>query len=131
MEIAVWPTFRSNNTRALIDFLCSAFGFEETFVVPSEDGKKIVHAQLKWPLGGGVMLGDSGMHDVELGHVGCASVYLVTDQPDALYKQSTAAGAEVVLPLSDQQDYESRGFSVKDPEGNVWSFGTYSGEQND
>jgi uncharacterized glyoxalase superfamily protein PhnB len=24
-----------------------------------------------------------------------------------------------------EKDYRSRDFSVKDPEGNVWSFGTY------
>ena len=26
------------------------------------------------------------------------------------------------------EDYGSRGFTVKDPEGNIWSFGTYRGE---
>jgi uncharacterized glyoxalase superfamily protein PhnB len=25
------------------------------------------------------------------------------------------------------EDYGSRGFSVLDPEGNIWSFGTYAG----
>ena len=37
------------------------------------------------------------------------------------------AGAEIVAPLVDE-DYGSRGFSVADPEGNIWSFGTYDGE---
>jgi uncharacterized glyoxalase superfamily protein PhnB len=27
-----------------------------------------------------------------------------------------------------EEDYGSRGFSIADPDGNVWSFGTYSGE---
>ncbi len=35
-----------------------------------------------------------------------------------------ALGAEVVRPLEDQ-DYGSRDFSVRDLEGNLWSFGTY------
>jgi uncharacterized glyoxalase superfamily protein PhnB len=26
------------------------------------------------------------------------------------------------------EDYGSRGFTVSDPEGNLWSFGTYAGE---
>ena len=121
MRIAVWPILRSSNGRALIDFLCEAFGFEESFVFPSGDGKKIVHAQLSWPLGGGIMLGDIGMHDFEVGHTGPSFVYLVTDQPDALYKRSTSAGAKIVHPLVDRDSYESREFSVKDPEGNVWS----------
>jgi uncharacterized glyoxalase superfamily protein PhnB len=28
-----------------------------------------------------------------------------------------------------ETDYGSRGFSVKDAEGNRWSFGTYAGEE--
>ncbi len=47
--------------------------------------------------------------------------------PDALFERATAAGAEVVRGLEDE-DYGSRGFSVRDPEGNLWSFGTYRGE---
>ncbi|MEG3586037.1 MAG: hypothetical protein VX353_01945 [Actinomycetota bacterium] len=46
MKNAVWTTIRSNNTRALIDFLCEAFGFEEQFIVLTDDGRKIQHAQL-------------------------------------------------------------------------------------
>jgi uncharacterized glyoxalase superfamily protein PhnB len=58
---------------------------------------------------------------------GSASLYVVTDQPDALFQRATAAGATVVRELRDE-DYGSRGFSVRDPEGNIWSFGTYRGE---
>lgn len=51
----------------------------------------------------------------------------MTDEPDALFARATAAGAELVEGLEDT-DYGSRGFSVRDPEGNIWSFGTYRGE---
>ncbi|SVA01328.1 uncharacterized protein METZ01_LOCUS54182, partial [marine metagenome] len=34
----VWPTTRCKDTRALIDFLVAAFGFEEQFTVPGEGG---------------------------------------------------------------------------------------------
>ncbi len=27
-----------------------------------------------------------------------------------------------------EEDYGSRGFSIADPEGNIWSVGTYAGE---
>jgi uncharacterized glyoxalase superfamily protein PhnB len=50
----------------------------------------------------------------------------VCDDPDGLFSRATAAGAEVVRGLVDE-DYGSRGFTVRDPEGNPWSFGTYSG----
>ena len=59
-------------------------------------------------------------------HAGAASVYVVTDEPDALFARATAAGAEVVRGLEDT-DFGSRTFTVRDPEGNLWSFGTYSG----
>ena len=35
-------------------------------------------------------------------------------------------GAEVVQGLEDT-DYGSRGFTIRDAEGNLWSFGTYAG----
>ena len=42
-------------------------------------------------------------------------------------RRAVAAGAEVFHELEDQ-DYGSRDFAVKDPEGNLWNFGTYTGE---
>jgi uncharacterized glyoxalase superfamily protein PhnB len=53
--------------------------------------------------------------------------YAVTDEPDALYRRAVAAGAQVTREMEDA-DYGSRGFTVRDPEGNQWSFGTYRGE---
>ena len=121
----VWPAFRARDARSLIRFLVDAFGFEETAVYG--DGDVVAHAQLDWPLGGGVMLGsvrDDGAWAVPPGSAGC---YVVTDDPDALFQRAVAAGAEVVMPLHDTE-YGSRDFAVRDPEGNRWSFGTYRGE---
>ncbi len=127
-ETTVWPNFVYADAPAAVRFLVEAFGFEETFVVPGEGEGVVAHAQLRWPLGGGIMLG-SIRPDSILGerHAGAASVYIVTDEPDELFARATGAGAEVVLGLKDE-DYGSRGFTVKDPEGNLWSFGTYRGE---
>ena len=47
-------------------------------------------------------------------------------EPDAVFERATAAGATVVQGLRDE-DYGSRGFTVRDPEGVFWSFGTYGG----
>ncbi|HEV2069700.1 MAG TPA: VOC family protein [Acidimicrobiales bacterium] len=49
------------------------------------------------------------------------------DEPDTLFERAVSAGAEVLRGLADE-DYGSRGFTVGDPEGNLWSFGTYTGE---
>jgi uncharacterized glyoxalase superfamily protein PhnB len=51
-------------------------------------------------------------------------LYVVVDDPDALHDRAAAAGADIVTGLTDQ-DYGSREFAARDPQGNVWSFGTY------
>jgi uncharacterized glyoxalase superfamily protein PhnB len=56
-----------------------------------------------------------------------ASVYVAVADTDALYERAKAAGAEIVRELHDT-DYGSRDFAAKDPEGNLWSFGTYRPE---
>jgi uncharacterized glyoxalase superfamily protein PhnB len=121
----VWPTLRAKDARALIRFLVDAFGFEETVVY--DEGDLVAHAQLSWPEGGGIMLGsdrDGSPWRLTPGTCGC---YVVCADPDALHERAVAAGAEVVMELHDT-DYGSRDFAVRDPEGNLWSFGTYRGE---
>jgi uncharacterized glyoxalase superfamily protein PhnB len=128
----VWPTLRAHDARGLIRFLVDAFGFEEVVTYgdqPDGSGDVVVHAELAWPLGGGVMLGSArddpgNPWTLTPGTAGC---YVVTDDPDALHARAVAAGAQVVAELHDT-DYGSRDFAVRDPEGNLWSFGTYRGE---
>lgn len=115
----VWPTFGARDARALIRFLVEAFGFEETVVYG--EGDRVEHAELGWPPGGGVMLGSS-----QAGTVGTLRAYVVCDDPDALFKRAVENGAVVVTELTDK-DYGSRDFTVRDPEGNQWTFGTYRG----
>ena len=123
----VWPTLRASDARGLIRFLADAFGFVE--VVVYGEGDRVDHAQLAWPLGGGIMLGSAGRDAagddwaLQPGSFGC---YVVTDEPDKLFARATAAGAKVLRELNDT-DYGSRDFAVLDPEGNRWSFGTYRG----
>ena len=122
----VWPTVRARDARALISFLVDAFGFEETAVYG--DGDSVSHAELSWPPGGGIMLGsarDPADDDWALAP-GSSGVYAVTDEPDAVFARAVARGA-VVLTEPHDTDYGSREFSVRDPEGNRWSFGSYRG----
>jgi uncharacterized glyoxalase superfamily protein PhnB len=53
------------------------------------------------------------------------SLYIASRDPDAIHARATRAGAEIVRELTDT-DYGSREFSVRDLEGNLWSFGTYN-----
>jgi uncharacterized glyoxalase superfamily protein PhnB len=127
---AVWPVLTYRDARAAITFLRDAFGFEERAAYAHDDDPSVVvHAEMRWPRGGGIMFGTAGKDDSAFGQrtPGNDSVYVVCDDPDALFERATAGGAEVVRGLKDE-DYGSRGFSVRDPEGNLWSFGTYAGE---
>lgn len=122
----VWPGLAATDARKLIAFLVEAFGFQETAVYG--EGDRVDHSELAWPPGGGVMLGSvRPSDDVFYQPPGVAALYAVTDDPDALYARAVAAGAVVIRELNNT-DYGSREFSVRDIEGNRWSFGTYRGE---
>lgn len=124
--VGLWLTLRAVDARGLIAFLVEAFGFEELVVYG--DGAKVDHAELAGPSGGGVMLGSArdDPDDPWALVPGSAGAYVVTDEPDAIFARATATGAQVLQPLHDT-GYGSREFSVRDPEGNRWSFGTYAG----
>ena len=129
-EPTIWPCLVYEDALAARDFLAKAFGFEVRAVYTRDDDPTVVeHAELRWPLGGGVMFGSSGRDESPFSAkpLGGSSLYVVCDDADALFARATAAGATVVRGLEDA-DYGSRGFTVADPEGNLWSFGTYRGE---
>ncbi len=127
---AIWPVLTFRDAPAAIEFLETAFGFERTAVYARDDDPSMVeHAEMRWPLGGGVMFGTAGKDDSPFGRraPGNDSVYVVCTDPDELFARAVGAGATIVRDLSDE-DYGSRGFTVRDPEGNLWSFGTYTGD---
>lgn len=122
----IWLTLRARDALGLIRFLVDAFGFEETVVYA--DGDTVHHAQLAWPPGGGLMLGSYREEATPWAQKpGTSAAYVVTDDPDGLCERAKAAGAEIVNGPVDQE-YGSREFIARDPEGNLWSFGTYGGE---
>jgi len=127
----IWPTLRYRDAPAAIRFLTEAFGFEEVAVYRGEDQSIVEHAELRSPRGGGVMLG-SARPDSSIAELpsGTGSVYIVTDEPDELCQRAQGAGANIVRGLRDE-DYGSRGFTARDPEGVFWSFGTYAGASSE
>ena len=115
------PALRYRDARAAVAFLQDAFGFEAREV--HEDGGVIVHAELVF--GGGMVMVSQQRDDDRFGdHVGQGWTYCVVEDADAHHDRAKAAGADVFRPLEDQ-DYGSRDYSARDPEGNIWSFGTY------
>jgi uncharacterized glyoxalase superfamily protein PhnB len=124
--MSVYPTLRYHDPKAAIAFLADAFGFSEKSVMTTEDGK-VSHAELAWHDPGGpggvIMIGTMGTGSATYDTAKVVT-YLALDDPDALHKRAVAAGAEIVMELTDQP-YGSREFAAKDAEGNVWCFGTY------
>jgi uncharacterized glyoxalase superfamily protein PhnB len=123
MPSMVIPTYQYRDARAAIEFLERAFGFERVVVYEGQDGRDVAHAELR--LGDGwVMLG-SPSHSSLTTAPGAGSAYVVVEDPDALHARAAEAGAEIVRAPFDT-DYGSRDFTARDPEGNVWHFGTYA-----
>jgi uncharacterized glyoxalase superfamily protein PhnB len=54
------------------------------------------------------------------------SVYIATSDVDGLHQRATDAGAEIFNPLRDTD--HGREFGCLDPEGHIWTFGTYRPE---
>jgi len=118
-----YPVLRYEDARAAMDFLERAFGFETH---ASYDGEKgdVMHAELR--LGDQyVMLGSTGEGEGRFNQgAGRYSLYVAVEDPDTLHDRAKEAGATIERELEDQ-DYGSREFAARDPEGNLWSFGTY------
>lgn len=126
----VIPTLRYQDALAAIEWLCRAFGFEKKLVVPGEEDT-VAHAQLEFG-NGMIMLGSARDDEFgelmkspkELGGVGTAGAYIVVEDCDAHYQQAKSVGAEMVMDIKDQ-DYGGRAYTCRDPEGYIWSFGSY------
>ena len=104
-------------------------GFTQAVVYRGDQDRPISHAELRWPDGGGIMFGSEPKDEPwsgSAGGPGTGTVYLSTDEVDAMAGRVTAAGWEVLRPLA-ETDYGSREFAFLDPEGNAWSVGTYPG----
>jgi uncharacterized glyoxalase superfamily protein PhnB len=124
----VWPCLSYRDAPAAIAWLQDALGFRATSVHTAPDDETTVeHAELAWPPGGGIMLGSPFEQEGWPDRVGGNSCYLVSDEVDALFERAVAAGAKVLREPRDE-DYGGRDFVVLDPEGNLWSVGSYRGQ---
>ena len=122
----LYPTMRCRDAEAMIRWLIDVIGFTER-VIYRKDGA-IQHAELAY--GSSIlMLGQSrdDQYGKLVGDVAgrrTDAVYVAVEDPDALYAMAKSAGARIEMELH-TTDYGSRDFACRDPEGNLWSFGTY------
>jgi uncharacterized glyoxalase superfamily protein PhnB len=121
----VWPTLLYRDADEAIRFLVQAFGFEELVCYRDDaDESVVLHAEVRWPHGGGVSLGTAGS-DPMIADLppGTGRIFILTDAPDGIYQRAVAAGAKVVQEPHDEH-WGSREFTVRDPEGVYWCFST-------
>lgn len=132
-KATIIPCLRYADAPAAIEFLCDAFGFEKRAVYPDEENPGVIsHAQL--------VIGDamimlstaqdspwtqaSGMKTVAQTGANTQAPYIIVRDVDSHCARARAAGAEIIMEPEDQ-DYGGRNYGARDPEGNVWSFGSY------
>ncbi len=122
---SVTPYLMIQGAAQAIDFYKRAFGAKELMHMDGPQGK-IVHAE--------IMIGDSRiMMSDEMG-TACrspqslggttSSLFLYVEDVDSVFNQATAAGAKVVMALSDQP-WGDRFGTLTDPFGHVWSLATH------
>jgi len=126
MRQTIYPAVRYADADAALQFLTAALGARQREVYRDEDGA-IHHGEL--------VIEESIVFIGQFREPGAAgapaaagrspmSLYLVVADPDAHHARAVASGATVTRELVDT-DYGSREYSIVDPEGNGWSFGTY------
>lgn len=128
----IWHSLRYHDAPAALEYLTSVLGFRLVVAYRSPDDDTVVeHAQLHWPEGGGIMMGSHRDSPTWPMQPGCGAAYVVTDRAAEVYERVRgAAGFELLQELS-VDEYDAGGgssFGVRDPEGNLWSFGSYRGE---
>ena len=127
------PNLRYADAPAAIAFLCKSFGFSEhaVYADPS-DPAVIAHAELVRD-GQMVMLSSAGpspfatqapMLTVAQAGGNTVALCVVLDDVDGHAATARAGGADIFMPPEDKA-YGGRSYSARDPEGNVWTFGSY------
>ena len=115
----ITPQLALDNAAQTIDWYKRAFGAEEISRSLGPDGK-VMHAELK--IGNSrFMVNDTmpGMKGPQAYGGSPASLWLYTDDSDALFNRAVGAGATVQMPLADQF-WGDRGGCVADPAGYSW-----------
>jgi uncharacterized glyoxalase superfamily protein PhnB len=127
----VIPGLRYRNAMEMIEWLCLAFGFEKQAVYAGPDGV-VMHSQLTF--GNGMIMVGSVISGTpvskllkqpdEIGGAETQTPYLVVSEIDTIYASAKIAGATMVIDLA-EKEHGGKAFTCSDPEGHVWSVGTY------
>lgn len=125
----IWAVVAYADVDAGIHFVTDVLGFIEQVLVREPDGR-VVHSEYRWPEGGVVQIVGAAPDNPfapEPGRNG--GLYVITADPHAVWERCRGAdGVEVIRPPEEPHyDPGGMGFAIRDPEGNIWSFGSYAG----
>jgi uncharacterized glyoxalase superfamily protein PhnB len=117
----VYPCFTYRDVKAALDWLVGAFDLEPRVFDEGAAGE-IQHAAVAHRQGM-VLIESERPKELHGSHTGKGWVYLAVDDLDAHYQRASAAGVEL---LNEPHDGPGgmHGYSARDLEGNVWTFGT-------
>ncbi len=115
----VYPVLTFRNVGTALAWLSRAFGLDAR--IENGGDHDVGHAVLIHH--NGLVLAEAERPDELYGtHTGRGWLYVAVDDVDAHYARAKSAGAEL---LSDPHDAEGlRGYSARDIEGNLWTFGS-------
>jgi uncharacterized glyoxalase superfamily protein PhnB len=123
MSQSLYPTFHYRDAHAVIEWLERTLGSERVQVY-EDDAGGVAHAEIR-VFGGIVMLGTSRDEGETVTPPGAGSLYVAVPDADGAFARARDAGVDVLREPFDT-DYGSRDFTLRDPEGNTWHFGTYA-----
>ncbi len=119
----IYPTFRFTDAEAMHRWFTDTLGFI-TLMRHPETGP-IEHAELAF---GSSIIMIGQVRDDAFGEKsplpGGSVTYIAVDDPDGLHARVSSAGTEIIEPPTDRT-YPSREFIARDPDGNLWCFGTW------
>lgn len=123
---SVTPGLSVSNADAFVKFCKKAFGAKELLRLKGPGGS-IMHAELL--IGDSqVMVGDEspawGTKSAKTLGGTPVSLYIYTENCDAMFKKAVAAGATIKMPLTDMF-WGDRYGQVEDPFGNLWGIATH------
>lgn len=124
------PHLVVNNASQAIEFYKKAFGAQEMMRMPAEDGKRLMHAEIKIGAATLFLCDDfpefcpSGKSRTPQALGGTAvTLHQYVPDCDAAIQRAAGAGATVTMPAQDMF-WGDRYGNVTDPYGHSWSFAT-------
>ena len=113
------------DSRAALDWLQSAFGFEPAMIITDSEGN-FAHSEMRHG-NSLIMIGSEWSEDhkspASVAGKNTQSVHVhLTGDVDAHCEHARKAGAEIVQE-PETQFYGDRTYRAKDPEGHIWTFG--------